>query len=95
MLREGCPRGGRHPLQVPLDAGHPLAQPLAAAVEKRLDGIAILATLRIGARFRIRAGGAVAPGRVFCGGTAHRDAQLPCGGTVPWWITTMPPAVSR
>ena len=25
-------RGGRHPLQVQLDASHPLAQPLAAAV---------------------------------------------------------------
>ena len=53
VRRERRPGGGRHPLQVPLDTGHPPAQPLAAVVEKRLDGIPIPATTHIDTRFPI------------------------------------------
>ena len=98
------PRGGRHTLQRQLGTSVPA---LAAASNERLDGVP-LASLhrclpaaaltddaawrrRVVARRRESAAGRARPTRV----DPPRSLQPPPGGTVPWWITTMPPAVSR
>ncbi len=80
VLGERSTRGGHHTLQVQLDASHPLAQLLAAVVNECLECICIPG----------RAGGGVLSGVV-----THPGAHTPSIGTVPKWITTMPPAVSR
>ncbi len=81
MRRKRRTRGGRHTLQVQLDASHPLTQPIAAAANERLQPICI----------SDRSGGGRTVGRVV----AHRGSHTPFPGTVPKWITTIPPAVSR
>ena len=69
-------------LQMELDASHPLTQTIAAATYERLDSVYVPTR-------------GTSSGRAIGGGVAHRAPHSPSEGTVPTWITTMPPAVSR
>ncbi len=67
VLGERSTRGRRHTLQLQLDASHPLEQPLAAAVDQRLDSICVSGGLGDG---RLSAAGS--PTAVLTPSPGHR-----------------------